>query len=196
VSCCATLLLSPSWFLHYPALATGPLALSLAAGSARLIAIAASRHRNLAIAVAVVLTVPVLAQGYRQRELTLGRDFPGAELGRVVEPQPGCVAADDPASLIGMDVLSRNLRRRCPFIADFGGYSYMFAYEQGWARAFPRSRDPRWQQMYLGYLRTAAVALPWRYERSGALSATTEKTIDDWRRVEKIGRYVLRDPDG
>ncbi len=193
VALSAVLLLGPSWFLHYPGLVTGPLAVALACGAAKIIGWAAGRRRLLGVGVAVLLAVPIVAQVYRHRDLDLGREFPGPRLARVVSATPGCVTSDDPASLAAMNALTRNLQRKCPFVADFGGYSYLFAHDRG--RWVSRPRDPAWQQMYLGYLRTGTAAMSWRYARSGALSPATLETIADWPRIRRIERFTLRAPD-
>jgi alpha-1,2-mannosyltransferase len=188
----AVLLLSPSWFLHYPGLVTGPLAVALACGAAKVITWAGVRRRIFGVVVAVLLALPVLAQAYRQRNLELGLTFPGFGMAQAVAATRGCVTSDDPASLAAMNTLTRNLRRGCPFIADFSGYSYRLAYERG--RWVSRSRDPAWQEMYVGYLRTGTAGMSWRYRRADALSPTTIQTIADWPRIRRIDRFTLREP--
>ena len=91
-----------------------------------------------------------------------------------------------------MNVLTRNLDRNCPFVADFSGYSYVFDVERG--RSLARARDPRWQAMYLDYLRSGRAALAWRYPRSDALSPATMTTVTGWPRVLRVDRFSLRDP--
>lgn len=187
-----TLLLSPSWFTHYPGLVSGPLAVALACGAGQVMVLAGRRRRHLRVSLTAGLGVAVVLQTYPQKDLELFRRFPGAELASVVADVDGCVTADDPAALAHLHVLSRNLERSCPFVADFSGYSYLLAYERG--RWTPRRRDPAWQQAYLSYLQSGSVAMSWRYLRDGALSPRTEATIRKWPRRAKVRQFVLREP--
>lgn len=188
----AVLLTGPSWFLHYPGFVTGPLAVSLAFGASRLISWAARSRAWLGIAVAVVLAVPIVVQAVRQRDMDLGTAFPGRQFAARAADTNGCVTADDLTILAGMNVVTRNLDRDCPFVADFSGYSYVFNVERGGSIA--RARDPQWQAMYVDYLRTGTYALAWRYPRSGALSEATMETVTGWPRVLRVDRFSLRDP--
>ena len=207
VTLTAVLLIGPSWFLHYPGLVTGPLALGLGYGVAHLLdrvhggSAGTARdpdgrrrqpRRWLGLLVAAALAVPVLAQAVRQRDLELGTAFPGAEFAARAAGTDGCVTADDLTVLAGMNVLTRNLDRDCPFVADFSGYWYVLS--AGQSRPLPRERDPRWQAMYLDQLRTGTYALPWRYPRVGGLSAATRETVTSWPRVLRVGSFSLRDP--
>jgi len=188
----ATLIASPSWFTHYPGLVAGPLAVAVGCGAGQVLAAVSRRRRSLSAGLVAGLALALAVQAYPQRHLDLLRRFPGAELARQVENVDGCVTADDPAALAHLRVLSRNLDRSCPFVADFSGYSYLLALERGqWT---PRSRDPAWQEMYLGYLQSGSVAMSWRYLRDGALSPQTEAIIRSWPRLAKAGRFVLRQP--
>jgi alpha-1,2-mannosyltransferase len=191
VSLTALLLLTPSWFMHYPGLACGPLAVALAAGAA-----AAARRlmrlgRHGATALAVVLACAIGAQAYPLTGLRLGQRFAGATLGRDVAQVGGCVTADDPAALVEMNVLTRNLDRGCTFVADLGGYSYELAYRRG--HAITRHSDPAWQRIYLAYLRSGSIALPFRYASTGALSSATRATLRGWSHPLGVGRFQLRE---
>ncbi len=187
------LLASPSWFLHYPGLVTGPGVVSFAAGAGviirRLVRWRACAGWPLGVLVAglvVWLTFPLTG-------LKFGRSFPADRFAGVTGPAAAsCVTSDDPTVLVGLNVLSRNLDEGCRFVADLGGYSYQFAAERGrWIR---RSRDRRWQQMYLSYLGSGRLSLPFRYAEHGALSRTTRAVIDTWPERARAGRYVLREP--
>lgn len=52
-----------------------------------------------------------------------GSPFPAEQLAGVRDA-PGCVTADDPTTLIRLNLLNRNLDRGCPLVADLGGYTY------------------------------------------------------------------------
>jgi hypothetical protein len=183
------LLASPSWFLHYPGLATGPLCVALAAGAQRLAARAGAVRQPLGPVVLVLVAAAAVAQAYPLTHFTAGRRFPGATLGRAAAGG-ACVTADDPAALVEMDVLGRDLARGCRFVADIGGYSYEVARLTG--EPSGRRQDAAWQRIYLDYLRTGNLSLPFRYGRTGSLSASTASTIRRWPTVARVGAYQLR----
>lgn len=191
VSLTTLLLLSPSWFLHYAGLACGPLAVALAAGAAA----AAQRLRPLGryagTGLGVLLACAMVAQAYSLTGLQLGSGFPAASLRRGVASTSGCVTADDPAALVEMDVLTRNLDRGCSFVADLGGYSYELTRRRG--RTTTRRDDKEWQRIYLDYLRTGSVALSFRYASSGALSMATQATLQGWTTVWRVEDFQLRE---
>jgi hypothetical protein len=190
VSLSALLLLSPSWFLHYPGLASGPLALALAAGAAEAVRRLGNLRRYAGIALGLIMACAVAVQAYPLTALALGRPFPGASLARSVGSSGGCVTADDPAALVEMNVLSRNLNHGCTFVADIGGYSYELAYRRGHGMA--RRFDAAWQRAYLDYLRSGTEALAFRYGESDALAPDTQATLARWAPLSQVGPYQLR----
>jgi alpha-1,2-mannosyltransferase len=141
----------------------------------------------------VLVALGVLGFGvYPLSSLTLGQPFPGRGLAGPATLTVDCVTSDDPSALVEMGVLSRNLRRGCPFVADLGGYSYELARQRGnWS---PRRNDESWQRIYLGYLRSGRLALSFHYRQNGALSASTIRTMNSWPQRSRVGRYVLREP--
>ena len=169
------LLLGPSWFLHYPGLVSGPLAVTLAGGAAKSIEWVSTRSRYLGVGLAVLLAVPMVVQAYRQRDLELGTAFPGPHFARVVADTPGCVTSDEHLTLIRMNTLTRNLDRGCPFIADFSGYSYVFDIERGYS--LPRART-RCGSRCISII-SAAARWPW----SGATHARMRSVRPPWRRL-------------
>jgi alpha-1,2-mannosyltransferase len=190
----AVLLTGPSWFLHYPGFVAGPLAVSLGFGAAQVIrSVSSVPGRSwLGLLASAALAVPVVASAIRQRDLAFGTAFPGGRFAAQVAGVDGCVTADDLTVLAGMNVLSRNLDRRCRFVADFSGYSYVFAVERG--RSLARARDAQWQAMYVDYLRTGEYSLVWRYPRADALAPATRETVTSWPRVLRVESFSLRDP--
>ena len=186
------LLASPSWFLHYPGLATGPLAVALGAGTGVLVDRLA-RWRTWVGWTGGVLAFVVLAVAAAPlTELRLGKAFPAGELAtRVTLVGSTCVTSDDPTALVALDVLSSNLDHGCRFVADLGGYSYQYAAERGaW---IPRAHDQRWQQAYLDYLETGQTSLPFRYVATGSLGPQVKTAIALWPVLAGSGRYVLRE---
>jgi alpha-1,2-mannosyltransferase len=187
----ATLLASPSWFLHYPDLVAGPLCVALGAAAQRLVDRAGAVRRGLGVATVVLLVAAALAQAYPLLHFRPGTRFPGASLGRAAAAGR-CITSDDPAALIEMDVLGRDLRRGCRFVADIGGYSYEVARLAG--HPTPRRQDAVWHLAYLDYLRSGDLSLPFRYVRDGALSAPELAAIGSWPVVVRVGAYQLRRP--
>jgi hypothetical protein len=187
----ATLLASPSWFLHYPALVAGPLCIALGAGGQRLVDRAGAFRPGLRTATVVLLVAAALAQAAPLLHSRPGSRFPGASLARAATAGR-CITSDDPAALIEMGVLGRDLARGCRFVADIGGYSYEVARLAG--HPTPRRQDVTWHQAYLDYLRSGDLSLPFRYGRDGALSAQALAAIRSWPAVVRVGTYQLRRP--
>jgi alpha-1,2-mannosyltransferase len=186
----ATLLASPSWFTHYPALATGPLAVAVGAGAAVALHVLA-RWNVVAWCAGALLLVGLLFVDIRPLAgLRLGRPFPQAALAASASDLSGCVSSDDPTALVELNVLTRNLTAGCRFVADIGGYSYQLDASRG--RWLPRSHDARWQQIYLDQLSWARWTLAFRYAGDGALSHATLRTIHRWPVEHRIGRYAIR----
>ncbi len=189
------LVAGPSWFLHYPGLAAGPLAVALGAGIGVAIDRVGRRWRWATVVATGLVAVTLAIAAAPLLTLRLGRPFPSFELRTAIsarQPPATCVVADDPTALIALNVLSRDLDRGCTFVADLGGYSYQFAAERG--RWTPRVRDERWQATYLRYLRSGDLCLSYHYTALGALDDSTLSTISSWPVVVESGRYVVRVP--
>lgn len=77
-------------------------------GAQRIAELAAAVRRPIGRWVLVLAAVATLAQAYPLASFTPGSRFPGASLGRAVAGG-ACVISDDPAALIEMNVLGRNL---------------------------------------------------------------------------------------
>ena len=122
------LLASPSWFLHYPGLATGPLAVALGAGTGVLVDRLARWRTWVGWTGGVLVFVVLAVAAAPLTELRLGKAFPAGELAtRATLVGSTCVTSDDPTALVALDVLSSNLDHGCRFVADLGGYSYQYA---------------------------------------------------------------------
>jgi alpha-1,2-mannosyltransferase len=190
VSLTALLLASPSWFLHYPGIAGGPLAIGLVVGATATARRARRVRPVLGLSVVVLLLSAVAASVWPLRGLSLGSPFPAATLSQGLRARGGCVTADDPATLIELDVLSRNLSQHCAFVADIGGYSYELAQQRGfWIH---RHSDDQWQQIYLHQLEAGTIALPTRYAGNGSLSERTQASIRRWTALAQDGPFILR----
>lgn len=187
------LLATPSWFLHYGALSAGPLALVVGAAAGSV----AGRVRRPATAAISALLVAATLVGLARATLDrpFGQRFPASGLAAAVLPARGCVTADDPISLIELDVLSRNLARGCPLVADLGGYNY--ALQVGATRFRSRAADPRWQVVALDYLRGGDVAvLGVRFHHGFGYTAATAKELRSWPRLGGVGHDLVRRPSG
>ena len=191
----ALVIAGPSWFLHYPGLVTGPLAVAIGAGTGVLIGVITRRRRWAGIVATAVVVVTLAVAAAPLLTLRLGRTFPAAELKSGVgglKASPTCLVADDPTAMIALNVLSRDLDHGCTFVADLGGYSYQLAAERGhWV---PRVRDEQWQRVYLRYLRSGDLAMSYHYATLRALDPSTLAVVSSWPVVSSSGRYALREP--
>jgi hypothetical protein len=191
----AVLLVGPSWFSHYAALVAPPLAIAFgAAGQTAWGWLTGGRRAGTATG-AVVLLVQVVILGVWALPLTgqsFGRSFAGDRLARGVRDLPGCVVADNPAALIAMNVLGRNLERGCLPMADLGGYSYVLPRATG--KPFPRSKDPAWQGFALPYFRSASAVIITNYREGNGLSKATAAEIRSWPVLARAGSYTVRQP--
>jgi hypothetical protein len=55
-------------------------------------------------------------------------------------------------------------------------------------------RNTVWQQFALDYLRSGDAALVVRFERQAGFSAASTKTCRGWPKIDRVGDYVLREP--
>lgn len=187
----ALLLTTPSWFLHYAALTAAPTALVLGAAGGWL---SGRITRPISAIIAGAVTLGLIA-GYGSLVLArpFGRPFPTAELQPAAAASKTCVTTDDPISLIELDVLRRNLRRRCPLMVDLGGYNY--AIQIGTPRFHSRAKSPSWQTVALNYLTSGDTAIVGIRFRSGyGFSRATAIRIKSWPVVAKAGGVTVHRP--
>ncbi|MCU1473308.1 hypothetical protein [Amnibacterium sp.] len=147
----AVLLASPSYFLHYGALTAPWIVLTVAIGSARILA----RLRSVPLRglLAGLLLVAVAALNLR----AVGIAQPSAPIPvSVLRPAalrvPGCVMADDQQILAALDVLSRDLARGCRLWPDVTGYTMDRDAVRVRGTPLPRREDEVWQQDVTRYL--------------------------------------------
>ncbi len=182
----------PAWFLHYAAAAGGPLALVVGAAAGW----AATRVRRpvpVLIITGVVLGL-LGVSAHADLRLPFGKPFPKAELSAAVTAAQGCVTTDNPISLIELGVLSRNLDRGCPLVADLGGYSY---YMQPHRSAFvPRRKNRPWQRAAVHYLRSGDVMIGLRFTRTHGFSKASDATVRSWPVLARSGKVIVRRPVG
>jgi hypothetical protein len=147
----AVLLASPSYFLHYGALTAPWIVLTVAIGSARMLA----RLRSVPLRglLAGLLLVVLAALNLR----AVGLAQPSAPIPVSVLRPPalrvsGCVMADDQQILAAMDVLSRDLARGCRLWPDVTGYTMDRDAVTVRGTPVPRRQDEVWQQDVTRYL--------------------------------------------
>lgn len=135
------LLVTPTWFKHYAALIAGPLAVTVGSGVGQPMSRVRTTRPRAALVVAgcgrLSGHVPVTGQ-----QRPVWAPFSRSALGAAVTRSPGCVTSDDPATLVEMGVLGRNLQRGCPLVVDLGGRSY----DQPTAANTPRATNAAWQR--------------------------------------------------
>jgi alpha-1,2-mannosyltransferase len=184
----ALLLFTPTWLPHYAGVSAGVLAATLGAGVGELLRLLRPAPlRGLALVVSGLLLVGFAAQLTQAR---FGDRFPARALARAVAPLPGCITADDPGALLGMNVLRRNVQRGCRLVLDPGGYSYDLRPQ------VPRNRDPRWQRFFLDYMASGTATMKTRYHTGFGLTRPTARTYRTWPVIVEIGGYELRRPVG
>jgi len=138
------------------------------------------------------LAVCLVASAMSLTQAEFGRRYYSKEAREAIAALPGCITADDPGTLVQLDVLSRNLQRGCPLSLDLGGYSYDF--NPSASVGVQRERDERWQRHALDYLASGSATMVTRYSTSFGFSEATWETIQSWPVLATDGRYKLRQP--
>jgi alpha-1,2-mannosyltransferase len=182
------LLSTATWFPHYAGVSAGVLAVTLGAGLSQVIRrLRTAPLRGLALALSGLLLVGSAVQLTQAR---FGDRFPAQALTRATAELPGCITADDPGALLGMNTVRRNISRSCRLVLDPGGYSYDFRPQ------VVRGRDPRWQRFFLDYMGSGTATMKTRYHTGFGLTRPTARTYRTWPVIVEIGGYELRRPVG
>ena len=192
------LLTTPSWFVHYGGLAAAPTLVVLGSAAAQLEHLwhdrrAAGRWRRARLipaAATVIIVVALLGYAVPILTSTVGAPFPGRQLAAQLAAVDGCVTTDEPTVLIESNVLQRNFARKCPLVADLGGYSY----DLPTARSVPREQNARWQQLALGYLRSGTATILVRFHVGSGFDVVSANTVRHWPVLARIDGYVVREP--
>lgn len=186
----ALLMITPSWFLHYASFVAGPAGVAVGAGLGYLVdrAQVAGKSRG-SIATGVALAVLVF-YGAPTTLSTPGTVFPGPALEAAAAPVHDCVTADDPTTLVEMNVVSRNLDRGCLLVVDLGGWTY----DNPPATRQARAKYQRFQRHALAYLRSGGAAMSSRFKTNSGFSRASIRVVHSWPVLGKGGRYVLRKP--
>jgi alpha-1,2-mannosyltransferase len=190
-----TLLLTPTWFPHYSGLTAAPAALVASGGVhlliSRIVRLAGCRAWVgtglvfVALSLLAVHASPLL-------ERSLSRDFPGASLGRALADLPGCVATDDPSTLIEMNLLRRNVERGCPVQVDLGGNNQLLPHPG--KQRVSRARNPYFQRFCLDFYRSQQAVISVALREGRDYSAQTARIYKSWPDLVRIGSYVVKIP--
>ena len=189
----AMLLVTPTWFIHYSALTAPVIAIIAGAAAHQLLRLSpVRRSRWLRIGLAASVIVAPFVAALPIAVVRAGERFPGSPLAMALAPSPGCTTSDHPSALILTDVLSRNLRRGCPLVADLGGVSHDMAASGGYRGL--RIDNLGFQQYMLAYLGSGDRTLIARFSRGDGSSGATADTIEAWPIVAQAGRFAVRAP--
>jgi alpha-1,2-mannosyltransferase len=143
---------SPVYFQHYSSFIAAPASLVVGIGLAQAVAmprLRVARPSIIVAAVVVLMISAVVISTTRQ-----GTRFPGAQFARAAPP--GCVASNDPQTLIQMDRLSSDLRSGCPVPVDVSGITFDRLDLTGPdGRSIDRLHNAAWQAFILKYLSSA-----------------------------------------
>ncbi|MBA8792609.1 hypothetical protein FHX74_000203 [Friedmanniella endophytica] len=169
------LLLTPTWYQHYPAFAAGPLALVVGSAFAvvldrwhRRSADRARLRRAGTAGLALVTVAALAAVAVPSLTTRIGLRFPHRTLA-VAARTRGCVTSDDPINLIELDVVGRNIARRCRVVVDLGGFIYD---ERVHGHEVPRADSPAFQTAALAYLGSGATTVLSRLQGPDYLAFT------------------------
>lgn len=191
------LLITPSWFTHYAGFVAGTAALVIGSAAAALEQRVFLHRRSAGTVVASLAIVALSVSALPLTRATSGSVFPGSALTRgassVDAASPGCITSDDPANLIELNVLRRNLDRGCRLVVDLGGYSYN---EPVNGRQVARRINPAWQRTVVQYLGSGSLAVLSRFtaHTHSSLDAASTGLVRHWRLVAKSGHIVARIP--
>ena len=123
---------------------------------------------------------------------SLGRSFPASRLAPALRSATGCITSDDPTTLIELNVLSRNLLRRCPIMVDLTGYSYDL--DAANKVSMSRRLSERWQHYAVAYLSSGSVVLISLIKSRSNFNAATISAIESWPVVTRAGSFTAREP--
>jgi alpha-1,2-mannosyltransferase len=187
------LLITPTWFPHYAGFTAAPVALTVGAAIARLIALVRVRPARTAVAIAAAGALLVYTSGWS--DIRFGRQFPD-QFKAPAATAPGCVTTDDATALAETNTLSRNLSRGCRFIADLGGHSHDMAAEMAATSGVlvSRNKNKQFQRFALAHLSSGSVTILIRFSAGRGFSTKTTAVLDQWPLLARSGRYQVRQP--
>jgi alpha-1,2-mannosyltransferase len=185
----AFLLVTPTWFPHYAGFTAAAVVIAFSAAVGRLIALVRARPARIAVALVAAAALLVYASGWS--DIHFGRRFPD-QFKLLAGSAPGCVTTDDATALVETNTLSRNLSRRCRFIADLGGHSHNMAAASG--TMVSRNKNKPFQRLALTYLSTGSVTILIRFSAGRGFSSQTTAVLQKWPLLARSGRREVRQP--
>jgi alpha-1,2-mannosyltransferase len=188
IAAVVVLLASPSFFLHYAALAAPWVVLTVAVGVARMLAhLRSVPLRGLLTALLLVL---VAAQNLRAVEIARSSSpIPVSTLRPAALQVHGCVLADDPQILAALDVLSRDLQRGCRLWPDVTGATYDRDSMKVAGVLLPRLRNEAWQEDVTRYLLSGDAVVVHR--AATQLDPDSSRLIRSGRVLAHTGNWTL-----
>lgn len=191
------LVITPSWFTHYAGFVAATSALVIGSAAAALERRVFTGRRTAGRLVAVVAVVALAVSAFPLTRVTFGSSFPVSTLAHATSSGGaagrGCVTSDDPANLIELNVLDRDMERGCRLVVDLGGYSYDQSVD---GQQVARKINPRWQRTVVQYLGSGSLAVLSRFTSGThrSLDATSAGLLRSWRVIAKSGHIVARTP--
>lgn len=123
-----------------------------------------------------------------------GHPFDASRFRAHLPRDTGCVAADDPTTLVLLDVLSEDLRHGCRVWVDVTGLTYDRSGTVPGRRLLPRRENTVWQEALLDYLRSSDHFVL-RREATGITESTLDATGGKEVLVDTHGaRLFVREP--
>lgn len=186
----AILLASPPSYVHYASFIAPTLAILLGVATAEAIGLVRQLRpltvRRLGtglITVGVGAMLVLLASG--EAVARVGVPPPHRKIIAAARAVPGCIPYDEPSQALSMDLVSRDLKRGCPFVVDLGAVTH-------WAhlQAAPNGHPSHSQKIALQYLRSGSATLLYRYKpdwRAGRAA----NIIGNWSLIARDHRLRL-----
>ncbi|QDP95009.1 hypothetical protein FOE78_02940 [Microlunatus elymi] len=190
----AVLIISPPVFVHYGSFVAVPLGILIGVATGELLGLArripltilrVAGTTVVAVGIAatlVIMAVP-MARAKANQPVATGR------LAAEVARMPGCVSYDQPSQAISLNVVTRDLERGCPMIADLGATSH-------WTKLKATSDGclTHSEKIALDYLRSASASLLWRYPPGHGKHAAIH-IIGGWKLLARQHRLRLVVPE-
>lgn len=185
VSTVGLLAMTPSFYEHYPTVMAAPLALTLGC-AVTWPPVAERGSRRFGLVLLMVVLAWAIGQGAHLAGDHTGRSQRFTTLASAVASVSGCVTSDDPAPLIELNLIGRNIERGCPVWIDLTGQFYVDV-PPG---VVHRADDPHFQDEAIGYLSSGDVAIIGRLASVHYLSPANRRLVRSWPTLAVDGEYT------